>query len=918
MQKWMGLAGAMLLAGAVQAAPVTALDVRINAAEWMNSHADVTNKTSTAISALGISDLHFSVQVEEGTAFAVARIETTLPDAQSVWLNQTNLVQLESVSADEYKWIPAEPKKRGLKIPAFDNLRVRFDGSTVTVADPVRFPVAEQMDSAPMNQVLLRGAAKISVLFEPLCNVVESVIDAQEKGFGQAMIAGMWKSVAAQFNTSTDIPVTQFEIVSAGPDTRQMDLRLEYKNADAAQRVQSFFGASTDAWKNPAVSGKQLSLMKLTETPHFRGNTVKGNEVAFAYEWPVAADSDMLKIVGQSVFGGMSGMRRGNTFPLNEKQVIAVPNIGSVDRFNAAQAGEELRAALFFNHCWSSSVDFEFDYVDLPNTELVTATFTNISVTAAGGEEMAIPGRQPQFRFDPKDNSAQISLPIAKGEGEPSTVSFTIQLEVPTQIETHTLTPENYLMESGDKGCCLVAMSNSVVSLRSRNFPLREAKIYARDAEGDYLARSGASWSDSNYRATYNGSPASVELVWPVKTEPLTLTFTDLPAGKDAELKMPSSPTNSIVTRYTLEPPETFCDPDLDDFFASSMTYVTNAGWKKDRHELRFPKPENVEVEKIGIKTYLDGVDEFVSMGQKDGYSYADGMFVWRMNNTNELEAATAIFGEIAAEFWSGTGSYTADNLTTNATPLIAGQDLPAVSVEQNVVWVTAGKEAEILGVQAFDSTGRRLKKDNRTSWNHSRKGYFFWGKPVKVTVDYASEKAAITVPVEVLMDECGLCSRSLTQYKVDDFEELLEVVTEVSKKQSDDYGTLLAANYYADKMPDTPRADIPLEVAQSDPAGAEVFNYILKPYKGYYFKKIPTERDLKQERPLNTYQWSGGEFQASYCRGVLLALPVKEGAPAVLVRWGDMYVNYADCSKLESIDSDSRALEKAGWIRIR
>lgn len=914
MKKWICCAGLVVAAGVGWASPVTALDVRVNAAEWLNSHAEVTNKASTALTALGISDLSFSVQVNDGAAFVAARIETTLPDAQAVWLSQTNLIQLEPVSAQDFKWTPPDSEK-GPKLPVFDNLRVRFSGGTVLIADAARLDVAAGLGSDPMNQTLLSGTTQISVLFDPLCRVVDRFVDAQEEGFGKAMIGGMWKSVRDQIEAMEDVPTTKIELVSIGPDARKMNMSFEYQDAAAAQKMQSFFGETADAWKNPAVTERQLSLMKLTDTPRFIESKLDEKVLGFVYEWPVSEDSEMLKIVGQAVFGGLSPMR-SSTFPVNEKETVAAPDIGNVDSFDAARVEKELRDGLFFNYQWSSSVEYVIDSLALPNVDLLEGTLTNVSVIATNGEEIISSKQKARFRYDDKKRSGSIKLPFTKGE-EPEKASFTLELSVPVQVEKYTLSLESPLMEKGDAGYCLTAISNSVISLRSKELSLRDAKIYVRDAAGDYLSRSGASWSDSNYRADYKGRPATVELVLPVKTESLSLDFKDQPAGEGAKLNMPSNPTNSVVTRYSLEAPEKFCDPDMAAFAAGSTTYVTNSGWKKNECVLKFPKPEEVKVANAGVRTYLAGVDQFASPGQS-GYSYSSGMFSWTLENTNALKSASAIFGEVTAEFWSGTGSYTVDNLSTNPVPLIAGQELPTVSVEHNVVWVSLKNETEILGIQAFDATGRQLKKDNRTSWKNSMQGYFFWGKPVRVTVDYAAEKVSAVVPFQVEIKAGGLTDIASMKTQVEDFEERLQIMSEVSKKSLSTYGALLAANYYACNNKKEPIAKISLEVAQSDPVGASVFGYELKPYKGYYFKKVPTDDELKRETPVEKYEWSDGSFEAKRCSGVVLAIPVDKTAPTLLSRWNDLYVNYGDFSTLESINTSSQEMKKAGWFRVR
>ena len=196
--------------------------------------------------------------------------------------------------------------------------------------------------------------------------------------------------------------------------------------------------------------------------------------------------------------------------------------------------------------------------------------------------------------------------------------------------------------------------------------------------------------------------------------------------------------------------------------------------------------------------------------------------------------------------------------------------------------------------------------------------GYFFWGQPVRVTVDCTQTIVSETVPVQIELKPGGLKDVDKMSDKIAAFAELLDVCEGVGKGCSSTYGMLLAANYYAYDYRHEPIEKIPLEVAHANPAGASVFGYDFKPYKGYVFKMIPTGDSSAQDEPEQAYSWSGGRFKTKRCCGVVLAVPVDPRDPAVLCRWNDLYVNYADCSSLESIPSDSGELSEAGWVEVR
>jgi len=459
-------------------------------------------------------------------------------------------------------------------------------------------------------------------------------------------------------------------------------------------------------------------------------------------------------------------------------------------------------------------------------------------------------------------------------------------------------------------------MSNSVISLRSKRLSLREAKIYALNAEGKYLKQASSSRSTSNYRGEYKGIPEVVEVIFPAKTESVTLDFKDIAVGKKDQFKMPKDPTSSIITRYTMEPLKTYSDPDVEAIAASTMTFVTNAGWRKNEYQLQFPKPVGVETDNLTLKSYLTGVNEWVSRGEGSGSASSGDHFYWDLKQTNTLNSASSVFGELEGNFWSEVGTY-AVNVSTNPAPLIPAHELPKAWVEHNVAWVEYEKRGKILDLQAFDKTGRRLKKDNRTSWRDTTKGSYFWGLPSRITVVYASSKEGVIVPFEIELKEGGLEVIPAVREKIAAFEELLMFVKGIGQKARGRYGNLLSAFYYASNSNKEPVAFIPLEVAQSDPVGAPVFGYDLTPCKGYYFRKIMTDQDAKKEAKKSSYAWAGGSFEATYDNALLLAVSVDQKNPSIFIRWNDVYINYNDCSKLVQIPAQTSDLAAAGWVEV-
>jgi hypothetical protein len=918
MKKWACSIVGMSLTGIVAAAPVPALQLDVNVSDWMAYYANAaeTNDTSAKLQALGITRLSVVVLTENEQVHAVARIETAFPNAREAWLSQTNLVQLEAVSEHEFKWIPDQKKSASINNP-MEQLHIRFSENAVLMADSDHFSDAEKLDSDAAERYLAKGSIHLAALLDPLLTAAETKVAEQEEGFGKSMMTGVLKSVTGYMTAIREVSAVSVEITATSLDRRVMELGLQYADISAAQKAKSFFEDSADAWKNPAISEKLLNLASLIDTENFRGFSLDANTLRFSYEWPAMADKEMMQLIAQAVFGSLISFGDSDDYPTLSEQIIDPPHLVTSSDFDETRFAEQFRSALFSGHTWSHQVDLEVDYLELPNVDFLEAALTNVSVIATNGIEISNDDRSGQFRYDSSKRNAAISLPTEQDGPTAQTASFTIEFNLATEVEVHSLSKATPLLEKDDGGIYLLAISNSVIRLRSKGMPLSEAKIYARNQEGQYISRQGASWSASHYRGTYKGIPHTVEVVIPVKSQSFSLDIKDLAVGEADQLEMPSSPTNTVVTRYTMESPETFLDPDMSLIAAGEISYVTNASWQKNKHQLQFPKPENVEVEKGAMTIYLAGVDEFVVLSGKRGWASSGHNFYWNLENTNVLMQATGIFGELNGTLWSGIGNYSTD-VSINSVPLIPGQELPAVSVEHNVVWIEPAPNGKAMDVQAFDATGRRLKRDNRTSSKNSMRGYFFWGRPSRTTITYASSKQDLVVPFEIELKEGGLKAISAMEENIAAFEEMLDIVKEMDKKSSARYGNLLAANYYFCQPNKKPKAAIPLEIAQSDPIGAPIFGYEATPYKGYFFRKILDQSDVEKGYKTDSHTWAEGTFEAPVTKGILLATPANKKGPGFLVRWGNVYVNFNDCSDLTQISLKPDDLKAAGWIAVQ
>ena len=81
----------------------------------------------------------------------------------------------------------------------------------------------------------------------------------------------------------------------------------------------------------------------------------------------------------------------------------------------------------------------------------------------------------------------------------------------------------------------------------------------------------------------------------------------------------------------------------------------------------------------------------------------------------------------------------------------------------------------------------------------------------------------------------------------------------------------------------------------------------------------VESKREERAQRQIDVVREITGTWgEDQLVHGALLAVPVERGQPAILIRWGNTFVNFNDCSELEFIPPGTGDMEAAGWIRVR
>lgn len=902
----------LLAAAAALAEPVPTLELNVDIHQWTATYPE-TNDFTRAATALGISNVALKAYADGSNLFAIACIETTLADAQATWLEQTNDVQLAPLANGDFGWDPKSTKKS--MIPTIDSssLNIRFSGNRILFAPPRYMEMALAHGQEERRSPMLSGMLDASPMATPLLALLDRFASSQTNQISLATISAMVRTARGAVASIRHYPSIAIEIDASEEGVRNMDLSLSFDSSETALVLQAFLATASRAWMNPSINDRQVKLLGLLDNAAFQSMERDGGSLHFNYRWAAADDKKMMGQVAAAIVGSLPFLPRDGEFPANGTQTIDPPVLLREAAINNEGIAEAIRGATFLDHQWDANINLAIDYLDLPNVDLAEGTISSVQLLAADGTDIAKKPRSGGFSYDNRQRRATITLNKDERNQDAATASFILDLAIPDGVQLFTLSEEQRFIDSGDGGICLVALSNSVVTLRSKGISLRDAKVYARNREGEYLASSGALWSDSSYRGEFNGLPASVVVAIPTSCQDVAVSFTNIVVG-NGPLEMPQEPTSGIPARYTCAPTKSYTDPDLDEWATRSMTLSTNAGWRKDECQLQFPMEAGCAIDNVSMKSYLAGGDTFAFEGRSSGYSYSDTSINWSIPQTGPLRAAAALFGQMSATLWSGIGCYETE-LSTNFTPFVEGFELPAAAAEQNVVWVRTGPDGHVLEVRATDSTGRRLKPSNRQSSRNAQRGYHFWGQPAKATIVYASTNATLDIPFGIALKEGGMDAVPKARTQVESFEAFIAEIRGI-EEMSRQFGDLLSASHYASSPQNEPVARIPLEVAHADPEGASVFGYEATPYKGYLFRRVPTTRTGRPD--LSSHAWAGGSFDScGYATSFLLAVPISSERPTILCQWDDVYVHYGTCPDPEAIDTSTWKMREDGWIEI-
>lgn len=431
----------------------------------------------------------------------------------------------------------------------------------------------------------------------------------------------------------------------------------------------------------------------------------------------------------------------------------------SIDREELARTvPAAFQASLFPAHYVEGAapyVNLELDTVVFPNAALSEASYEILAVTSPAGEDIL---RRSEQDLKHTIQPGTLSPGFVAVNVQPNTPADALnaaviqfELTVPTAVEQAEFRagdPWGTVRQAGETALTLDHIEKDVAAV---SFPKNQGiRLFAFDAEGRPLAVSESRIADTSAAVRFHGVIARLLVLVTAATASIPFELSvDLNQGQ--ELQLAHQPETPARIRYDHRPVERFADyreADLADlrvrwdegsemsWFDSLMVVLPHgpfhgkAEWQAHFFGQRQP-------------LYLSGNP--ANSGQQIRFDLEKGA----------LQKAHAAYGRVVLQLSTDIHSQqlvkAADNVPV-VLEMPSGKILKVI-FNQNEVMITPFDES-IVQLTAFDSQGRRLRRDAFSHSKGSLRKFYFWGIPARMEVDMAGGQVRRAIDFDIVQRE--------------------------------------------------------------------------------------------------------------------------------------------------------------------
>ncbi|MBW2443343.1 MAG: zinc-ribbon domain-containing protein [Deltaproteobacteria bacterium] len=575
-----------------------------------------------------------------------------------------------------------------------------------------------------------------------------------------------------------------------------------------------------------------------------------------------------------------------------------------------------------------SRMTLELDPLDIPNAALAQLTYEVGAIRSTDGRDI-LGGEENQFKPTIKPGSAFPGQLMLRVRNEPPAASlgtaiiqFRLSLPDTLQIfEFRRGEEKGQRKKAGGIQVTLERLEKDVAAVTAAGG--QGLHLIAYDKTGQALASRESVSSASSVTTRFQGVIDKLKVVAAVSL--LEIPFeveVDLNGGR--ELKLPPKPVISNRIRYNHQPLATyrnFSEQDVDTLAVAWRE--AGAGEWADKLEVQLPKgPFSGYAD---WEVHLFGQDKPQLFPGNPSQGTRD--ISYRMEK-GRLADASAAFGIVALNIRTDIErlSFTKkDGGKIHARRLVAG-DPVTVDFNKNEISYGAGN-AHVIQVAAYDSFGKRLKQGSYSSNQGGRRKLYFWGQPFRFEMDLATRTRVKKIKFDIRQRPLAEAAYLAYQQTIEHHRSVVATLKSIDRARRQDrtyYGDDLAGLYYLyDRKTKQPMQLLSKEIAHSDPAGQNRFDYKAQPFNGYYFTILSgvevngVNKEYKRRSKKTQFVWKKGRITtAALTRHPdLVAIPADTSQPTFFLQWGQVFMKPLKGESLEYLPGN---FYENGWVEAQ
>ena len=716
------------------------------------------------------------------------------------------------------------------------------------------------------------------------------------KGMGpmNQLIQNQFKSMWQLTKPFKDISSISFKTSTFNEEQRAVEVTLSSQEKEPLRE-------KLKAW----TDNNNIVLREQGKAP-FQLQLLPAPLIGLKLDWKKAEDAKVGKslqaILSREMMSMMMSARMVPTEgPVQERvqHLMPSPNAKGLPKTHE-KLSELIKEFIYPSHSWNQN-----DHL-VPSCVLGPMVFPGSHLTKVKGRITAIHLNDGTVVTTEEDSSWRVGqnsalqgthlralIPKTINKENITEMDVEVELNLPEEIHSITFSPKDPVglkKTSGPITFTLDRMERDLVMISCH--PPRSIELLARNTKGQALHLTMSTGGAGQKRQKFAGIPDSVEAM--VVNSGNRMFKFRVPYPKGNPSQPPTQPTESIARKFRQH---------VQHHFSSILP---------ERLDAKFIQPH----ESNGR----------VGLGWKVSNGFLQGHAKWMVN----------AFGKNGPISFKGYPSTTTDGMLTylgqapedevllwwgevqlsSSANILGGEVLDGkeisfqlpngevhASIDRNALILKTPSSTSLrtLNTQAYDAEGLPLEQatsSSRTTNNRRTQHILFWGQVKRVDLQIQVGELKKTFPFELALGEVDPNLRKDYEARLKSEGEILKALSKANRALRYSGGANLCAAdlRYALNSNGNPMGLLSEEMAQSDPKGAELYGYDVKPWNGYYITTSDgflisdktTPHQLRDETSLIITTKGSRKVDILAAQASIIAIPVDKKTAMLTFRYDD------------------------------